>query len=133
MWAAKAPLVFAMAFKDTVALDKRLRMSNHVLVNYPDRVPVICERAARSDLPDIEKKKFVVTKSMMCGELKYIIQKYISQSQSGTLTADQTIYLFVKDKRSLKTGLSMSEIYEQHKDDDDGILYMVYSAENSLG
>ena len=30
------------------------------VLGYPDRVPVICERAPHTDLPDIAKKKFLV-------------------------------------------------------------------------
>ena len=113
-----------------MSFEKRLEESRRILSKYPNRVPVIVEKAARSDLPEIEKKKFLVPGTMLCGEFRYIIHKHITQN-SEQLTADQTIYLFVASSAP-KTGALMSEIYETLKDED-GFLYMTYSAENTLG
>nr|ABI14373.1 hypothetical protein [Pfiesteria piscicida] len=118
--------------KETVEFEKRKTEAQRILAKYPDRIPVICERAPRSDLPDIDKKKFLVPGTMQCGEFKYIIQKHINQAQPGGIGADQTIYLFVQDSTSLKTGAQMADTYEQYKDED-GFLYLTYSAENALG
>jgi GABA(A) receptor-associated protein len=116
---------------DTVPFEKRVAEANRILAKYPDRVPVVCEKAPRSELPDIEKKKFLVPGTMLVGEFKYIIHKHINQTGASSIASDQTIYLFVNGT-SPKTGALMSEIYEQHKADD-GFLYVAYSAENTLG
>lgn len=97
---------------------------------YPDRVPVICERASQSDLPDLARKKFAVPGSMLCGEFKYIVHKQVTQASHG-LAVDQTIYVFV-GSASPKTSATMAELYEQHGADD-GFLYVRYCAENTLG
>ena len=120
--------------KQDAEFEKRSSESRRILSKYPDRVPVIVERnsRAKNTLPEIEKKKFLVPGSMLCGEFKYIIHKHITQVESGpTLTSEQTIYLFVGNI-SPKTGALLSEIYEQNKSED-GFLYMTYSAENTLG
>merc|ERR1712087_396303 len=122
---AKIPLT------DSVPFEKRSAEARRILAKYPDRIPVICEKAARSDLPDIDKKKFLVPGTMLCGEFKYIIHKHINQTGSDIIASDQTIYLFV-NSTSPKTGALMSEIYDQYKADD-GFLYITYSAENTLG
>jgi GABA(A) receptor-associated protein len=123
-----------------MSFEMRAEESRRILSKYPNRVPVIIERAPRSDLPEIDKKKFLVPGTMLCGEFRYIIHKHITQSaaaktsyghQQQALTADQTIYLFVKNS-SPKTGALMSEIYETLKDED-GFLYMTYAAEDTLG
>ena len=36
--------------------DKRKSEAERIRAKYPDRVPVICEKADRSDIPDIDKK-----------------------------------------------------------------------------
>jgi|LauGreDrversion4_2_1035121.scaffolds.fasta_scaffold141343_1 GABA(A) receptor-associated protein len=61
--------------------EKRCSESRRILSKYPDRVPVIVERNARAknSLPEIEKKKFLVPGTMLCGEFKYIIHKHITQ------------------------------------------------------
>merc|ERR1719375_2595609 len=114
-----------------MTFEKRLDESRRILSKYPNRVPVIIEKAPRSDLPEIEKKKFLVPGTMLCGEFKYIIHKHINQTGSATIASDQTIYLFV-GSTSPKTGALMSEVYDQYKADD-GFLYITYSAENTLG
>ena len=50
--------------------EKRSAEARRILAKYPDRIPVICEKHARSDLPDIEKKKFLVPDTMLCGQFK---------------------------------------------------------------
>merc|ERR1711862_982239 len=92
-------------------------MGKRILAKYPDRIPVVCEKAPRSDLPDIDKKKFLVPGSMLVGEFKYIIHKHINQTDASSISSDQTIYLFVNGT-SPKTGALMSEVYEQYKDED---------------
>mmetsp|Transcript_16301 Transcript_16301/g.35890 ORF Transcript_16301/g.35890 Transcript_16301/m.35890 type:complete len:125 (+) Transcript_16301:88-462(+) len=124
-----------MSLKETVPFEKRTAESQRILSKYPDRVPVIAEKAPRSNLPEIEKKKFLVPGTMHCGEFKYIIHKHIQQAANGTgLAADQTIYLFTSTNRTttVKSGEMMSEIYDRYKADD-GFLYIAYSAENTLG
>merc|ERR1712078_54485 len=87
-----------------------------VLNKFPDRFPVICTRAPRSDLPHISKEKFLVPGTMLCGE---------------AMSADRTIYLFVKTI-ALRSSALMSEVYETYKADD-GYLYIQYCSENVLG
>lgn len=40
--------------------EKRKLEAERIRSKYPERVPVICERDARSDIPDIDKKKYLV-------------------------------------------------------------------------
>jgi len=121
----------ASPLQEAVPFEKRTAEAKRILAKYPDRIPVICERAPRSNLPDIEKKKFLVPGTMLVGEFKYIIHKHINQTGTGSIASDQTIYLFVSGT-SPKTGALMSEVYEQYKSQD-GFLYVAYSAENTLG
>mmetsp|Transcript_122447 Transcript_122447/g.346193 ORF Transcript_122447/g.346193 Transcript_122447/m.346193 type:complete len:305 (-) Transcript_122447:88-1002(-) len=98
---------------------------------YPDRVPIICERSPYVDLPRIDRKKFAVPGTMLCGEFKYIVHKHVAQALGSKLRAEQTIYIFVKGI-SPKTSAPMSELYEQFCAAD-GFLYVTYGVENTLG
>jgi len=122
-----------MAASSQVPLAKRQAEAQEILVKYPDRVPIICERSARSDLPQISKRKFLVPSTMHVGEFKYVIHKHIQQTaaQEGKVGPDQTIYLFVAGT-SPRTTAYMSEVYDAHRDAD-GFLYITYGAENTLG
>lgn len=119
------------SYQEAEPFQKRSADAKRILAKYPDRIPLICEKAARSDLPDIDKKKYLVPGTMLVGEFKYIVHKHVSQPAGQGMTAAQTIYLFVNGMSPM-TGAQMSEVYEQYKSGD-GFLYMTYSAENTLG
>jgi len=40
-------------------IERRQAEANRIREKYPDRIPVIVEKAERSDIPDIDKKKSV--------------------------------------------------------------------------
>lgn len=122
------------SIRDEVPFEKRAAEAHRIRAKYPNRIPVICERAPRSDLPIIDKKKFLVPMNMLMGEFKYIIHKHINQCAHNAgipMTHEKTIYLFV-DNNAPKAGALIQEIYEQHVSQD-GFLYIEYSAENTLG
>jgi GABA(A) receptor-associated protein len=98
---------------------------------YPDRVPVICEKSPYCELPEIDKRKFAVPGTMLCGEFKYIVHKHVAEAMGKNLRMEQTIYVFVNGIAP-KTSTPMSELYEQLRADD-GFLYVRYGAENTLG
>lgn len=99
--------------QEAVPFERRLAEARRILARYPDHIPVICERAARSDLPEIEKKKFLVPGTMLLGEFKYIVHKHLQQTRAASVASDRTVYLFV-NSASPKTGAMMSEIYGHH-------------------
>ncbi|XP_076916856.1 autophagy-related protein 8C-like [Bidens hawaiensis] len=92
---------------------------------YPDRIPVIVEKAERSDVPDIDKKKYLVPADLTVGQFVYVVRKRIK------LSAEKAIFNFVKNILP-PTAAMMSAIYEENKDED-GFLYMTYSGENTFG
>jgi len=65
------------SFKEEHPLDKRKSEAERIRAKYPDRVPVICEKAPRSDIPDIDKKKYLVPADLTVGQFQYVIRKRI--------------------------------------------------------
>jgi GABA(A) receptor-associated protein len=112
-------------------LKKHSEEAQRMREKYPDRVPVVCERSPYSELPEIERKKFIVPGAMLCGEFKYIVHKHVAQAMGNSLGAEQTIYIFVNGI-SPKTSTPMSELYDKFHTAD-GFLYVRYGAENTLG
>uniref|UniRef100_A0A2P2K705 Autophagy-related protein n=1 Tax=Rhizophora mucronata TaxID=61149 RepID=A0A2P2K705_RHIMU len=86
---------------------------------------VIVEKAERSDVPDIDKKKYLVPADLTIGQFVYVVRKRIK------LGAEKAIFVFVKNTLP-PTAALMSAIYEENKDED-GFLYMTYSGENTFG
>nr|POE82058.1 autophagy-related protein 8f [Quercus suber] len=112
-------------FKQEHDLEKRRAEAARIREKYPDRIPVIVERAERSDIPSIDKKKYLVPADLTVGQFVYVIRKRIK------LSAEKAIFIFV-DNVLPPTGAIMSAIYEEKKDED-GFLYVTYSGENTFG
>ncbi|KAF6145711.1 hypothetical protein GIB67_010672 [Kingdonia uniflora] len=95
---------------------------------------VIVEKVERSDIPNIDKKKYLVPADLTVGQFVYVIRKRIK------LSAEKAIFIFVDNvlpPTAFTVGLAtagaiMSAIYEEKKDED-GFLYVTYSGENTFG
>ena len=64
-------------FKDEFPLESRVSESTRIRSKYPDRVPCIVEKAEKSDIPNIDKKKFLVPCDLTIGQFVYVIRKRI--------------------------------------------------------
>ncbi|KAK9103125.1 hypothetical protein Sjap_020379 [Stephania japonica] len=123
-------------FKQEHDLEKRRAEAARIREKYPDRIPVIVEKAERSDIPNIDKKNFLVLPrkvrdrylvpaDLTVGQFVYVIRKRIK------LSAEKAIFIFV-DNVLPPTAAIMSKIYDEKKDED-GFLYVTYSGENTFG
>jgi len=105
--------------------EKRKSEAERIRAKYPDRVPVICEKADRSDIPDIDKKKYLVPADLTVGQFHYVIRKRIQ------LAPEKALFLFCSNTIPPNHAL-MSTVYEEQKDED-GFLYVQYSGESTFG
>ncbi|GMI96197.1 autophagy 8f [Hibiscus trionum] len=76
-------------FKQEHDLEKRRAEAARIREKYPDRIPVIVEKAERSDIPNIDKKKYLVPADLTVGQFVYVIRKRIK------LSAEKAIFIFV--------------------------------------
>jgi len=112
-------------FKEEHPLERRQAEAGRIRDKYPDRIPVVVEKAQKSDIPDIDKKKYLVPADLTVGQFVYVIRKRIKVSP------EKAIFMFVKNVLP-PTAALMTDIYEDHKDED-GFLYITYSGENTFG
>eukprot|EP01003_Olkasia_polycarbonata_P006902 NODE_761_length_706_cov_1107.564688_g693_i0.p1 GENE.NODE_761_length_706_cov_1107.564688_g693_i0~~NODE_761_length_706_cov_1107.564688_g693_i0.p1 ORF type:complete len:124 (-),score=18.81 NODE_761_length_706_cov_1107.564688_g693_i0:262-633(-) len=112
-------------FQGENTVEKRKSESQRIRQKYPDRIPVICEKVDGSDIPDIDKKKYLVPNDLNVGQFVYVIRKRIK------LPPEKAVFLFVNNALP-PTAALMSHLYESHKDED-GFLYIKYSSENTFG
>merc|ERR1712060_48503 len=119
------PMGTKSTFKQEHPLEKRQAEAQRIREKYPDRIPVIVEKAEKSDIPDIDKKKYLVPADLTVGQFVYVIRKRIK------LSPEKAIFIFVSNVLP-PTAALMSSIYEEHKDED-GFLYIAYSGENTFG
>jgi len=86
---------------------------------------VICEKDPRSDIPPVDKRKYLIPMDLTVGQFVYVIRKRIS------IPPEKAIFIFVNNTLP-PTAALMSTVYEQHKDED-GFMYMAYGGENTFG
>ncbi|GMY17133.1 autophagy-related protein 8i-like [Fagus crenata] len=105
--------------------EQRYEESRDILAKYPNRVPLIVERYSKSDLPEMEKKKFLVPRDMSVGQFILILSGRLC------LAPGKALFVFVKNTLP-QTATLMDSVYESFKDED-GFLYMCYSTEKTFG
>lgn len=113
-------------FKSRIPFHKRLEEAQIIKQKYPERIPIICERASKNaDVPLIQKHKFLAPANMTIGQFIYVIRKNLS------LTPEKALFLFVGNTLPTTQTL-MRELYGDFADDD-GFLYIKYSGESVFG
>ena len=113
-------------YKQKFSLDVRRYQSSKVLNKYPDKIPIICEKSHTNvDLPNLDRQKYLVPKTLTLGDLICVIKKKIN------LNYYDAIFLSINDK--ILPGYSIiGNIYDCEKDSD-GMLYIQYNKENAFG
>ena len=73
-----------ISFKLKHSLEKRKDESFRILIAYPERVPIICERID-NDIPNLNRKKYLVPEDLSMGNFMYIIRKRLSLAPETAL------------------------------------------------
>ncbi|KVH94554.1 autophagy-related protein 8i-like [Cynara cardunculus var. scolymus] len=113
------------AFKETFSFEERCQESQDIVARYPDRLPVVVERYTKTDLPEMEKKKYLVPRDMSIGQFIHILSGRLH------LSPGKALFIFV-DNTLPQTSSLIESVYESFKDED-GFLYMCYSSEKTFG
>ncbi|KAF8952786.1 ubiquitin-like protein atg8 [Podila verticillata] len=113
------------AFQQKHPFETRKAESARIRQKYPDRVPIICEKADKADITTIDKNKYLVPADLTVGQFMYVIRKRME------LSPERGIFLFVGEVLPLAAAL-ISSLYEEYRDDD-GFLYFTYAGESTFG
>eukprot|EP01018_Ginkgo_biloba_P037338 Gb_21524 [translate_table: standard] len=120
------------SFKQEHDLEKRKAEAGRIRDKYPDRIPVkhgktvghgiwwfaglvlgfdftetvlvIVEKAERSDIPNIDKKKYLVPADLTVGQFVYVIRKRIK------LSAEKAIFIFVDNFEGVPSSNELHEM-----------------------
>jgi len=100
---------------------------------YPERIPIVVTRSAQSDksTPELKRHKFLVPNHFTFGELIHTVRKWLS------VTPEKSIFLFVtppekKNEFMPSPSSLLAELHETYKHRN-GVMYVVYAAENTFG
>ena len=115
------------SFRDK-PFEERLDESERIREKFPERLPVIVERAhtrGGRDTPELDRSRFLVPQDLTLGQLVYVIRRRLS------LPADRALFVFCGSTLPPATVL-LRELFAANRDPD-GFLYLSYSSEASFG
>lgn len=93
---------------------------------YSDRLPIIVEKGSQSDVPDINKHKYLVPTDLTVQQFLFVIKKQIRVNP-------QTALIFItKNGHMLPGSDTIANVHEKHADSD-GFLKLKYYTENTFG
>jgi GABA(A) receptor-associated protein len=114
------------SFKTQFSKTKRALESSRILSKYPDRRPIICERAHNQpSIPNIDRNKYLVPVDLTVGQFVYVVRQRLK------LSSEQALFFNVDGEIPSSTETILN-LYERHKDCDN-FLYITYMAENTFG
>lgn len=125
--ARSSPVLGRMKFvyKEEHPFEKRRSEGEKIRKKYPDRVPVIVEKAPKARIGDLDKKKYLVPSDLTVGQFYFLIRKRIH------LRAEDALFFFVNNVIP-PTSATMGQLYQEHHEED-FFLYIAYSDESVYG
>ncbi|XP_067112813.1 gamma-aminobutyric acid receptor-associated protein-like [Osmerus mordax] len=112
-------------YKEEHPFEKRRSEGEKIRKKYPDRVPVIVEKAPKARIGDLDKKKYLVPSDLTVGQFYFLIRKRIH------LRAEEALFFFVNNVIP-PTSATMGLLYQEHHEED-FFLYIAYSDESVYG
>lgn len=113
-------------FKNKYPFKQRKIDCTQILLKYPDRIPVICEKHPYSrSAPDIDKHKYLIGFDLTVGQFISVIRKRMC------LKPEVGLYIFINGSIPSNSSI-LHYSFLDHKDDD-GFLYIYYDIENTFG
>ena len=103
----------------------RKEESSKIIEKYTDRVPIIVLKHETCELPDIDKRKYLVPRDMSLSHFIFEIRKRVN------LKSSESLFITI-NQRLISGSTPIDAIYDELKDPD-GFLYVVYSSENTFG
>lgn len=112
-------------YKEDHPYEYRKKEGEKIRKKYPDRVPVIVEKAPKARVPDLDKRKYLVPSDLTVGQFYFLIRKRIH------LRPEDALFFFVNNTIP-PTSATMGQLYEDNHEED-CFLYVAYSDESVYG
>ena len=111
------------SYKTVKSKEERIEEFNKISKNSPGKIPIICEKAPKSQIKTIDKTKYLVSGDLTVAQFNSLIRKKLNLAQ------EKALFLLVKGKNALTGNDTMFDVYKKYKDEEDGFLYIVYASE----
>lgn len=117
------------AFRTATSSSSRSAESEKIIHKFPGRIPVILEirHTEQHKLPPLDKAKFLVPEELTVGQFIFVIRRRIH------LSHEKALFLFLNNHTLAPTAGSMGALYAEHKNKEDGFLYITVASEDAFG
>ncbi|TKR70012.1 hypothetical protein L596_022085 [Steinernema carpocapsae] len=96
-------------------------------MQHPDKIPLIVERMANEKyLPEMKNFRFIVAPEVTIGQLIVMIKARLK-------LPNMTVYATVADSVFPALNMSIGELEERFRDEEDNFLYVKYASEDIYG
>lgn len=120
-----------MRFHDAFpTADERRVECMRVRRKHPNRIPLIANVDARhrKKLPELTHYRYLVPNDLTNGQFLYVLRKKMK------LPPEKALFLFVGSDRVMPpTSALVGATYLEHKDKDDGFMYVTVTGEETFG
>ena len=114
-------------FKMRYTFDQRKKESDRITAKYPNKCLIVVEKSDSSNVPDVQKKKWIVKEDLTFGQYVHLVKKNITLDNPKDI-----LIFFVANSYLPRISDTIGEVYQQYKDKD-GFLYVSYSQQEFLG
>jgi GABA(A) receptor-associated protein len=115
------------SFKKTYTFQERKLEASKIKEKYPNRYPIIVETNSNTDIPQIDKHKYLVPADLSMAAFLAIIRKRLE------VGSEKGLFVSITDKHVLPCNTSlMSQIYKEYAEPC-GYLYLTLSTETTFG
>ncbi len=112
--------------RDNPELEQRKKECEKIRSQFNEKIPIICEKAPKSNIGEIDKTKYLVPSDLSVNQFNMMIRKRLQ------IDKEAAFYLLVNGKKSISGEKSLADIYEEDKAAD-GFLYINYASELTWG
>jgi len=116
-------------YKKKENLIDRKTQCERILKQYPGKIPIICEKDPACKIKPIEKTKFLINENFTVQQFLDLIRTKLK------LQEKEALFIFFSDKRPTiaTSDRTISDVYQNFKDPNDGYLYAIYSSQEIWG
>ncbi|MGH0138148.1 UNVERIFIED_CONTAM: hypothetical protein FKN15_065193 [Acipenser sinensis] len=92
-------------YKRSLPFEVRRAEGEKIRAKYPDKIPIIVEKAPKSRVAELDKKKYLVPSDLTVGQFCFLIRKRIE------LQAEEALFFFVNNVLP-PSSATMGQVYE---------------------
>ena len=109
-------------FKMLYDFETRKKESDIILLNNPDKIPVIIEKSDSSNIQDLNTHIWIINKNITISQLMQSVRAHLK------LDTSQCIFFFINNSYIASTKETLDQVYKNHSHETkDGWLYITYS------